>query len=248
MTSKDEYRYAEQTVTDEDGTVELEVVVLLDDFYGNPRTEYDCFGTLLFFDNRLNADEHNFKSPEDFFYWLGRDYIEDSDEELSAKEIADRFRNAGGIIYDVHAYEHGNIALTLAGPEIFPDLHWDTRLIGWTFATPDEVKEFGGADPSSEAKKALNNELEIFEAYLNGEVYRYEIYDPNPWCEDEREVDSCGGIFGDPDYCLEAGIEQAKLLIERRRISRNRHLKTLIQQKVPISYRQEILDTCASFS
>lgn len=69
---------------------------------------------------------------------------------------------------------------------------------GFIIFTPDYVKGVS----LEERKRYAKQDLETYQEWANGEIYYVEIT-----TEDGREVDSCGGIYG--DHGLKAFIEEA---------------------------------------
>lgn len=89
---------------------------------------------------------------------------------------------------------------------------WDSWHCGFAYVTSKSMREFFSDEERREnygkclakAKEMVNKEVEIFNKYLNSEVYCYEIYDKN-----ENFVDGCCGY-----YSTEDAIEDAKASIE----------------------------------
>lgn len=69
---------------------------------------------------------------------------------------------------------------------------WDSGLVGFIFDTT-KTREITGVAPEN-VRKALLGEVKTYDEYLTGEVYGYEVVDP-----ETGEEDSCWGFYGN-DY------------------------------------------------
>jgi hypothetical protein len=91
-------------------------------------------------------------------------------------------------------YDHSGITIRTS-PFSCP---WDSGQIGFIYATPERIREFYGvkritAKVKADVLKHLHGEIETYDKYLTGEVYRYLIIDP-----DGNDVDSCSGYYSEP--------------------------------------------------
>lgn len=90
---------------------------------------------------------------------------------------------------------------------------WDTTLVGVIFTTPERVAELcGSADyapadwagtPAEWVTKQLEQEVDLYSAWLGGEVYGYTIEDA-----DGDEAGSCWGFL--PDVSARDGLEYVR--------------------------------------
>jgi hypothetical protein len=103
----------------------------------------------------------------------------------------------------LYLYDHGILAIST---ESFqgraPHAEWDSGQVGWITITKEEIcKEYGVKRISSKLKKkiedGLRSEVEIYNHYLSGNVWGYEIEGP-----DGDWLDSCWGYYGDPEGFL----------------------------------------------
>ena len=96
------------------------------------------------------------------------------------------------IVLPVYAYIHSGTALSTT-PFSCP---WDSGQCGFIYEDKEAIrKEFGVKRISPKLRKRIENrmksEIELFDQYINGEVYGFVIKD------DEGEVvDSCWGFYG----------------------------------------------------
>lgn len=141
----------------------------------NPQTEYDLLGTMICWHNRYNlGNTHDFESPEDF-----RDSLDKDD-----------------IVFPLFLYDHSGITISMT-PFNCP---WDSGQVGYIYITKEKIiEEYGEYTPENIelAKKCLKAEVNIYDLYLTGQVYGYEVHDFCDCCKQENVcVDSCWGFFG----------------------------------------------------
>lgn len=90
-------------------------------------------------------------------------------------------------IHPVYRYEHGNVAYkrgTSAG--------FDYSNCGFYIVTASSIS--GRTETTESIAKAIDEELETYTSWANGEVYRFTLYDENGEVED-----SCGGFYSIED-------------------------------------------------
>lgn len=142
--------------------------VYLDDCPENPREMYDHDTTIVYSSSRYILGDENI--PPDDFVMPDNVYA-----------------------FPVYAYIHSGIALSLSRSVTDLDPQgWDNGQSGWMYIGKDKVE-------SEEAAYCLcTAELEEFEAYLNGDVWGYSIYEGSEDADpgDCRELESCGGYYG----------------------------------------------------
>ena len=74
---------------------------------------------------------------------------------------------------------------------------WDSGQIGWVYATDDTIRTcLGDVDLTCDTqiqrvKQAMSEEIEEFNSYYNGEVFRYFVYDRSD--SEADPLDECGG-------------------------------------------------------
>ena len=159
------------------------VRIYYDEFPENPRTTFDNLGHMVCFHPRYNlGDKHiistsEFSSPDELENLLIREYH-------------------AGVILPLTLFDHSGISMRIGRY----GCKWDSSFVGFIYVTEDEViREYG--DLSEESKKRAANvlkiEIEEYDAYLTGDVYRYESEDENG-----NELESVGGFLG-----YDAGME-----------------------------------------
>jgi hypothetical protein len=149
----------------------------------NPREEWDNLCTMVCFHKRYNlGDKKHGYSSSDYGSW----------EELY-NHIMEEYGNKV-VIKSIFMYEHGGITIS-TGPF---SCGWDSGQIGFIFISHDKMnKEWASKPFESEealikqANDCIDAEIETYDQYLRGDVYGFEIEDPDGEC-----VDSCWGFHG----------------------------------------------------
>lgn len=167
---------------------ELTVRVEQDDQPDSPR-EWDCFGKMLCVHSRYKlGDEHDMSLEE------LREYVKNNDEVVLAIPL--------------WLFDHSGLSMKAGSGNSFND-NWDSSAVGWIVATEAAVKkEYGKVNVKTlaEARKRLLSEVEVYNQYLEGDVWYYCITDPKG-----EHLDSCGGMYG-LDYCKKEARESAERL------------------------------------
>jgi hypothetical protein len=86
-------------------------------------------------------------------------------------------------IYPVVKYEHSGVVYRLGTAKGF-----DYSNDGFYIITEKSQKETGV--DRKDFEKVIQEEIKIYNKYVNGEVYRFELYD-----EQGEQIDSCGGFY-----------------------------------------------------
>lgn len=134
----------------------------------NPR-EHENLGTLACAHRRMTLGDVQIKSSPDEY-------------EASLP--------SNSLIVPVYMYEHGGVALSTS-PFSCP---WDSGQVGIYHVSPARLIEEYGADNEetrAQAKSVIDIELSVYQSYLNGEGWLFEITDAQG-----NEVSSCGGFLG----------------------------------------------------
>lgn len=143
----------------------------------------------MYFETKEEAEEEIENLKDNYFNELfENDYF--SDDELL--ELIEEFC----VILPLYLYDHSGI--TISTSEF--SCSWDSQQVGWIYVSHDDiVKNFGLLD-IEKAKKALINEVEVYDEYIRGEVYGF-ILEEMKKCEccgkeEWIEIESCYGFFG----------------------------------------------------
>ena len=137
----------------------------------NPRTEWDNLGTMICFHKRYSlGDKHTFSINDAILF------------EKNRKDC---------IIMPLYLYDHSGITIATK-PFSCP---WDSGKVGFIYITKKKAREEYSWKVINKARELkirgyLENEVNTYDQFLRGEVYRFEVY------EGEELIDSCGGFFG----------------------------------------------------
>jgi len=104
----------------------------------------------------------------------------------------------GYIMLPLYLYDHSGITMNTGG---YP-CPWDSGQVGYIYLSiADAKKEYDWKNMTQARRekiaKYLSDEVEVYDQYLTGDVWGYQVTD-----DDGNEVDSCWGFFG-YDYCEE---------------------------------------------
>lgn len=122
-------------------------------------------------------------------------------------------------------YDHSGISMYVgSGPHAFDSQGWDSGMVGIIYMTPEQAE---GWPAGHDLHAVLREDVEVYNAYLRGEVYRYTVYTDFPDTIDDEPLDldelgdvdeavisylagdynCCGGYY-DIDHCkAEAELE-----------------------------------------
>lgn len=152
--------------------------IYYDDVNESPR-EWSNIGTMVLFHRSYTLPNEKGWTPE------------------QAQEFCDSEEAKNYIILPVWGYDHGGLAMKV-GERSYPfNDRWDSGQLGIIFAP----KVYGQSD--DEIIEALKSEVEVYNQYLNGEVYYYVLEKGQEWKNnaDSRtkiifeHEDSCGGFY-----------------------------------------------------
>lgn len=181
----------------------------------DPR-ECDNLGIMLSCDRKLSLD-----GKIDERYDTYHDMLEGLKEEYNPM-----------VILPLMLHEHSGMKLYVGTKG---DL-WDSRLAGFCLTNEDMLKRLGVETRDPELlEKYLRDEVITYNAYLNGQVYFYEVKDSMG-----EGAGTCGGY-----YEIEHALAEAKRDVEYYiRSYTYRHLKRLkgyIRNRVSIIYRKPFI-------
>jgi hypothetical protein len=168
-----------------------------EDYDFNPRTDMDNLGIMICFHKRYDLGDNVYDlSSNDFKGW-------DELESYIAKKLH------GVLIMPLYMLDHSGLTISTN------DFHdpWDSGQIGFIFTTREKIRECYMKKHISEktmkrAEKVLLCEVTMYDQYLRGEVYGYEIFDTKG-----KSVESVSGHFG-WDWVKEAAMDAVDSLIE----------------------------------
>lgn len=197
----------------------FKINIVRDDDAGSPR-EDDNFGTMVCFHTRYRlGDEHSHGDPDDFLE-IFSGWDEDKDGEFTRSAALEKIKSFA-VILPLYLYDHSGITMNTSGF----NCRWDSGQVGWIYADKKTIcdnwnvsdwneKVSNGEGEMISAKDyaiiLLESEVETYDDYLTGNVYGFEIIDP-----DGDNIDSCWRFFGDPEKsgCLEEAESAANCCI-----------------------------------
>ena len=180
------------------------LIVQYDEFCESPR-EWDNLGKLICWHGDYSlGDEHNFKRPVDFLGDLASKVDNEKAEKIEEKEYEGvigegeacskylKIIDKNYIIFPVYLLDHSILKLSI---EDF-NCKWDSGQVGFVYIPLKEAIGNNKKEKMEYCKKVINGELEIYNYYLNGEVYSFIVGVYNEDDELIEEYDSCGGFYG----------------------------------------------------
>ncbi|RPI56479.1 MAG: hypothetical protein EHM49_00355 [Deltaproteobacteria bacterium] len=195
------------------------VEVHYDDDAESPRM-WSNLGTMVCFHRRysLGDVEKIYSSPEEFVLHLARNYMNQHIAESDYENLSDRafitkymkLLDRYIISLPLYLYDHSGITISTAPF----NCSWDSGQVGWIFIARESVREeFKVQRIGPKLKKktlaALRGEVEVYDQFLQGEVYGYAVKD-----SEDKDVDSCWGFFDSPDKVLVEGKEVVDAIIK----------------------------------
>lgn len=165
-----------------------ELVVEHDNDPMNPRTDWDNIGTMVCFHRNYNlGDKHDYKS-DNFDGW----------DELK-EQIESDYKVL--MIKPLYLYDHSGITISTSSF----GCQWDSGQVGWIFIDEKKLQTMMGDSSGhneTNFEEIIDSEVEVYDKYLTGEVYRYEIYEIET-CSlghtHKNYVEGCGSYFGEEE-------------------------------------------------
>jgi hypothetical protein len=184
----------EETYQKGDYTIKIKRV----DHGPNPRVDYDNLGTMACFHGRYDlGDKGHGINHKDYNGW-------DEMEKGIEKEFGPC------VILPIYMYDHSGITINTTGFSC----HWDSGQIGFIFISHKDIREEYGLKRVSEKKRKeiqnyLGREVEVYDSYLTGDIWGYQIED-----KEGNYKDSCWDFIGDVDYCKKEAESMVEYYIE----------------------------------
>lgn len=158
---------------------------------GNPRDASNVGVMLANGHRNYVLGDAEFRSPEyDQAARILAELVEENGRLDGAAVMAALKERLGAtVVLPLWLLDHSGLAMR-TGPFGEDPGNWDSGIVGFIFDTPRTVEECG--TPPELIEKALRDEVREYDRYLQGEVYGYQIEDP-----DGEEVEACWGFIGD---------------------------------------------------
>ncbi len=147
-----------------------------------------------------------------FKKWYREDFVEGRLED-NTRDVADclieamsdsdllKIASVENVILPLNLYDHSGLQMS-ADSLIGKAQHaeWDSRQVGWIYATAPEIRaEYGNVSAGNveKARQRLLSEVQDYDYYLSGQCFGYRLY------ENGEETDSCWGFLGHLEDVLE---------------------------------------------
>jgi hypothetical protein len=132
----------------------------------------------------------------------------------SIEEIIENIKENNGecVFLPLYLYDHSGISISTSSSRfsVIDNAGWDWGLVGLIYASYESIKDcfmIEGEVTEDHINKAIESmvaDVEVYDQYLRGDVYYYNIEDPNGLL-----TDGCGGFFGF-DECRSEAISNAE--------------------------------------
>ena len=157
----------------------------------NPREDYNLTRMVCFHNRYQLGDDHDLKT-DDFNGWKEmEEYITRTEKPI--------------VIKSLYLFDHGGITI---GVKPFGD-RWDSGQVGFVYIRKEDVRnEFSikrcGQNMVERCSVLLDGEVEVYDKYLRGEVYGYDIVRVKE-NGDEEGLERCGDYL-DEEQCVHDGM------------------------------------------
>lgn len=158
---------------DDDGEVE------------SPR-EYDNDSKFITFSsNGYSPDENPFNTWDDMLKHFGVKWNEHEQRDMYSElaQLEEKALAKGIVLLPVWKYDHGTVVYGASERCPFPDFGYDSGLSGVIYEKRDRRNV-------EQVKNSLKEEVELYNKWNNGEIYRFTTYD-----REGSECDSYGGYY-----------------------------------------------------
>lgn len=175
---------------------------LYDDMPTDPREFEQDTNMICFHPHYKLGDENDFRDDEDFWKSLlekfALEYKLEEEEDISTNQIRELVLPHIEIL-PLWIYDHSGISIS-CGTRSYPyNDPWDSGQVGYIYI--EKTKIFSIYPNATEgnwrslADQLMISEVKVYDQYLTGDCWGYEIFD-----EDLEEIDGCYGFFGNDFY------------------------------------------------
>jgi len=166
----------------------------------SPR-DWEPIGTIVCWDNYNSyGDEHEYDSPRAFIHEVFGLFTNIDTDELTNEQFVqcETVANANNIILPVFKYEHSDVTISTTPRSC----KFDSGQIGYIFVSKEYSVEPISHKRHKEINNILENEITVYNQYINGDMYWYSVDKVEG--DEETYIDSCGGFYGyDDTYMIE---------------------------------------------
>lgn len=164
------------------------IIKIYKDLWSDSPRDWDNLGTIIGYHRSYDLSDIDFPQAGDYgsLYADFKEYLKS--QSLTIEDI---------IYTPVYMYDHSGISLSSTPFSC----RWDSGHYGYHFVTKSKVRsKYGVKNISPKLRttilQILDNELNIYNDYINGNCYEFRIYanDTDDCC-----IDQCGGFIGSLD-------------------------------------------------
>ena len=157
----------------------------------NPRENFDCLGIIAYNHKQYVLGEEIISDP---INWLEEKlnlkpkgiYTNERLSELEGKFFKEY------IALPLYLYDHSGLSIKTTPFSC----RWDSGKVGYIYQSKEKIREtydwnIISNKRNNQIKDYLCSEIELFNDYINGDVFRFRVEDENG-----DEIDSCCGFYG----------------------------------------------------
>ena len=187
------------------------IVIVRDTDARSPRQDDNLGKIMAFHRNYSFSDEKHSSNLHTALFNLLEDLAPVNVNEFEDKNDEDILEEIGkyAVVLPLYLYDHSGVSIRT---EPF-SCKWDSGQVGIVYASMADVdKEWEGVDEKTQrenAERIMKSEISIYDDFLQGEVYGFELYEKCDKCHHGQLVDSCWGFYG--NNIEENGIKSAVL-------------------------------------
>lgn len=163
-------------------TVEQRLSIEFDSYSDSPRT-WDNIGYFVTVEQRNISPDGN---PENLRRTIESAYYDDTENTVEShiKLIQEHWGEDFKFIVPITRYEHSGVKYSLGARQ-----GWDYSTCGFYIITQKQWEEAGQPDTDTMVE-VVKTEIDLYNRWANGEVYRFTLQDENGDFQD-----SCGGFY-----------------------------------------------------
>ena len=126
-------------------------------------------------------------------YFSGDIITSDPENELRVRDSL----NQDYVVLPLYLLAHGDSSISTRP---FND-PWDSGQIGYAICTKENVVSTYGTDKNwqENGRKLIRQEIDIYDHYLRGETFVYDVYEYDPVTNSWEYSDSCSGFYSDDE-------------------------------------------------
>jgi hypothetical protein len=129
----------------------------------------------------------------------------------SAEDLFNDIKKVAEVVLPLYLYDHSGISMSVGSfVGKAPHAEWDSGLVGYIYATKEDIDAAGIGRESTDPEDILRKEVEVYDRYLRGESYGFRAY-KNVMCDhcghvEQQDIDSCWG-YNSIEEAMKAGRE-----------------------------------------